>query len=160
MRAVYPLVALAFTVTPASAGEFPSALSERLTQGVKACVAYYANGTDLSSLTRHGFSAVSDGAEITLTKPATPSTVNVRTFTEGRNKAECETHANYVRSGTIKNAYNLTMATVMGQGFQPKVKHHYNSKAKTIFARGENSMFMKIRTQGNTLMIKFKRRTP
>lgn len=157
-----PLASMALvvlTAAPLGAAELPAALATRLSQGVQACVDYYTDGTALSALLKHGFTPTASGAEITLVPPAVRQNVTVKTFTEGRNNIECETHANYQRHDTQKHAFNLALATVTQNGFTRLRKHHYSSKAKTIFERGSTSMFMLIRVKNNKTMIKIKERS-
>lgn len=144
---------------PATAGDLPAALTERLKQGVQACVEYYLNDTPLAALQKHGFAQGRKGMELTLVPPAVRHKVRVQVFTEGRGEIECETHAKYTSRDALKHAFNLTVATVAQNGFTRLRVHHYASKAKTIFERGSTSMFMLVRAKQGKVMIKFKRRS-
>lgn len=143
----------------AVAAPLPDALSQRMQQGVSACLDYYVDGTGIAALSKLGFSADTKGMSIELLPPEVPRKVRVTTLVEGRNGAECEVHATYVRHDTQKNAHGLTMALADARGFTPKVRHHYASRAKTILLRDTLSVFLKFRDRGNTMSIKFKLRS-
>ncbi len=160
MRAlVYSMAFLAWGAPNVTAGELPAALTQRLEQGVQACVDYYVARTSISSLQQYGFTPNIKSSTIRLTRPDVRQNVTVETLIEGPNDIECEVHANYDRHDTQKHAFNILQSVMTNNDFTRKTKHHYSSRAKTICERGVTSMFTKIRVSRGKLMIKFKRRS-
>ena len=153
------LLACAALATTAGAAPLPASLDTRLQQGISACMDYYIAGTDIAELSGHGYAADGKGMSVKLTPPEVTRNVTVTTLVEGRGGAECEVHATYDRHETLKHAHALTAAVMAARGFTPNVRHHYNSKAKTIWSRGSLSVFNLYRVKRGRLMIKFKLRS-
>lgn len=149
--------------TPAKAAGFPDALSRPLQQGVQACVNYYLTDTKLTSLQKHGFSVNRKGMEQDILIPGERHKTNILVLTEGLRDRECETHTDYLKGNSLKNAFTLTLAILRKAGFQEVKKAKLRLGSKSIWQKGSTSMFMKIDLRKDKrgikkLMIKFKRK--
>lgn len=154
-RLVCTLALLPLGLGPALAADLPAALSERLQQGVQACINYYADDTPITTLIQKGFKTKGSDAQIVLAPPTVKRKITVTTLVEGPRKGECEVHANFTRSETRKHAFHLTLATFTKNGFGRLKERPYTSRAKTIYTRGPLSMFHKIDMKQGKVMIKF-----
>ncbi len=157
-RLLCSFAVITFGALPATAGDLPEALANRLQQGVQACLNYNKDNTALASFQQFGFALKGTGAGITLARPEVRKKIRVCVFTEGPREIKCEVHANYTRNDTHIHAFNLTLAVLSKNGFSRLREHHFSSKAKTFFQDGTTSMFHLIRVKQGKVMIKFKRR--
>lgn len=159
-RAPLFLVFSFFFALPVSAEQFPEPLELKLTQGLEACLNYYETGKwPLTALEKHGFVTEKKEAIIDVILPNIRRRIYVKTVIEGTSDTECEVHTNYDSRNPRRDGFELIMDTSEAAGFTPKQRHRYSSSAKTVFVKGENSMFMKVRIRGSELMLKFKRRS-
>jgi hypothetical protein len=155
---VYSMVFLTLCAPQGVAGELPAALKKLFTQGVQACVNYYTTNASIVALEKYGFAGQSKSVALTLSPPDVTRKVTVETLIEGPGDIECEVHANYERPDTQKHAFNILLSTMSQNGFKRLREHHYSSKAKTIYTKGNTSVFTLIRAKRGKMMIKFKRR--
>ena len=149
--------------TPAQAAGFPDTLSQRLQQGVEACLDYYVTDTKITSLQEHGFSSSRKGMERKEFLAGQRRKTNILVLTEGLRDRECETHTDYLKGNTFRDAFALTITTLRNAGFQEVRKAKPRPGSKSIWQKGAASMFMKIDLRNNKngikkLMIKFKRK--
>lgn len=90
--------------------------------------------------------------------PSTKRKIYVETVMEGAKNVECEVHTNYTRSTLRRDGFDMIMNTSEAAGFVLQKRHSFSSDTKTVFVKGTNSMFMKVRVRDSKLMLKFKRR--
>lgn len=155
---VYSMVVLTLCASHGAAGPLPAALSKRVAQGVQACIDYYTDNTSIFALTQHEFAANGKKISLKITPPDVTRSATVDTLVEGKGDIECEVHANYERHDTQKHAFDILFKTIKANGFTQLRANHFSRKAKTIYTKGDTSVFTLIRAKRGKMMIKFKRR--